>query len=366
MKPTHYEQLGVGTDADESAIRAAYRRLVKLVHPDRSSAPDAQDRFIRVQEAYEVLTDPVRRASYDRLLELERAGPPARPSASSTPTSPTQAQDEKPPRPPTGSAFQQPSDLLRLTQLSQKGLLIEAEKLAKKLVQTQPREALPHSVLGDVARHRGRLREAVSHYSYAIQLDPRNPTYTRKHAEVHRILARQEPMGTLRRPQASPAAILTGVFATLACAIYVAKTQEPPLFPEFGPLSTLTLGCLMGLIVSGIALGAALAVANQVDPTALHSPLGEPRLSMAWSLGLIAGINFWLAGLAFGILAGMRRAAHPSMVKLLATVAVIPGVFALAAAWQPGTLSPGQVLLWGGNFAYFGAILGWQVVESFR
>jgi hypothetical protein len=63
--PTHYEVLGIPESASEDEVRQAYRRLVKAAHPDRAGDP-AQ--FRRITDAYDVLTDPARRAVYDRTL----------------------------------------------------------------------------------------------------------------------------------------------------------------------------------------------------------------------------------------------------------------------------------------------------------
>lgn len=57
-----YEILGVGHDADDEQIRSAYRRLVRTTHPD---AGGSNALFVLVQEAYETLSDPVKRVDYD-------------------------------------------------------------------------------------------------------------------------------------------------------------------------------------------------------------------------------------------------------------------------------------------------------------
>ncbi len=62
----YYEELGVARDASTSEIRKAYRALARKHHPDVSSDPDAAARFAAIAEAYEVLRDKKRRASYDR------------------------------------------------------------------------------------------------------------------------------------------------------------------------------------------------------------------------------------------------------------------------------------------------------------
>src|SRR4051794_37125869 len=62
-----YEVLGVGRDADESAIKKAFRRLARELHPDvNTDDPDAEEKFKEAAEAYEILSDPERRATYDR------------------------------------------------------------------------------------------------------------------------------------------------------------------------------------------------------------------------------------------------------------------------------------------------------------
>src|SRR5204863_9088947 len=62
----YYEVLGVPRDADEADIKRAFRRLARELHPDVSEAPDAQERFREVVEAYEVLSKRETRDLYDR------------------------------------------------------------------------------------------------------------------------------------------------------------------------------------------------------------------------------------------------------------------------------------------------------------
>jgi molecular chaperone DnaJ len=62
----YYELLGVPRDADETDIKKAFRSLARELHPDVSSAPDAEERFREVVEAYEVLSKSETRDLYDR------------------------------------------------------------------------------------------------------------------------------------------------------------------------------------------------------------------------------------------------------------------------------------------------------------
>ncbi len=62
---THYEVLELPENAPAADIRRAYRRLVLLTHPDRTPDPAAHARYLAINAAYEVLSDPGRRAGYD-------------------------------------------------------------------------------------------------------------------------------------------------------------------------------------------------------------------------------------------------------------------------------------------------------------
>src|ERR1700751_2348507 len=62
-----YEVLGVGRDADEQQIKKAFRQLARELHPDvNAHDPDAEEKFKEAAEAYEILSDAERRATYDR------------------------------------------------------------------------------------------------------------------------------------------------------------------------------------------------------------------------------------------------------------------------------------------------------------
>ncbi|KAJ4827674.1 hypothetical protein Tsubulata_044193 [Turnera subulata] len=71
-----YEVLGIHMGASRQEIKAAYRRLARTLHPDvNGEKENTTCEFIRVNEAYQTLSDPAKRADYDRRL-LVRQGRP--------------------------------------------------------------------------------------------------------------------------------------------------------------------------------------------------------------------------------------------------------------------------------------------------
>jgi curved DNA-binding protein CbpA len=97
-----YKLLQVDSEADPEVIQAAYRRLAQKFHPDLATAPDAAERMVAINGAWEVLGDPARRAAYD--LQREQARAVARPPAQAAPRQPAA------PRRPAAGAGMPPSE----------------------------------------------------------------------------------------------------------------------------------------------------------------------------------------------------------------------------------------------------------------
>ncbi len=66
-----YAILGTTRSASTDDIKSAYRKLARKLHPDVNKAPDAQQQFARVQQAYEILSDDTKRARYDRTGRID-------------------------------------------------------------------------------------------------------------------------------------------------------------------------------------------------------------------------------------------------------------------------------------------------------
>ncbi|MGZ4545000.1 MAG: molecular chaperone DnaJ [Blastococcus sp.] len=78
IEKDYYAALGVPKDADAAAIKKAYRKLARDLHPDKNPGnAESEARFKEVSEAYDVLSDPQRRGEYDEARRLFGAGPRA-------------------------------------------------------------------------------------------------------------------------------------------------------------------------------------------------------------------------------------------------------------------------------------------------
>lgn len=104
--PDLYELLGVARQASPADIAHAYRRKARVVHPDfRPQDIGAAAQFRALAEAYETLSDPVRRAAYDQGLRLRTAADPGTVPGSGAPPSPGGPAAPAPPLWPASSAM---------------------------------------------------------------------------------------------------------------------------------------------------------------------------------------------------------------------------------------------------------------------
>ena len=69
-----YDLLGVGRDADADTLKSAYRKMARQFHPDINKEPGAEEKFKEIGRAYEVLSDPQKKARYDQFGEAGLGG----------------------------------------------------------------------------------------------------------------------------------------------------------------------------------------------------------------------------------------------------------------------------------------------------
>ncbi len=378
MAKTHYDVLSVGRKATQAEIKAAYRKLVLAHHPDRSSDPRSKDLFLAGTAAYETLSDPEARKRYDILLDLEsrRAAEAARPKAQAAhqarPTAPRAPAPKA--SPPKTAAPGQPKDqkastaqeVARMTGAFARGRFDEAERLAKKIIEIDSRQPMPYAILGDIARSRRNLNEAVRMYAFAVQMDPRNPTYQRQYERLLTSSRIQvgEKKATLEPDDAKVLAPMGATVVVLVCAAYVALSHETALAPSVGLISSWTLGLVVMLFFAGVSVGCALSLGNLIDRFDSFGSAASGKTPPALALGSVAVVNFWAAAALYAILGLTQRVFNYSSTRMMGAVGASVGIIALASS--AGRMQPEQVMLWGGNVSYVGALCGWLVTDSIR
>ncbi len=90
----YYKILGVKLDADDKAIKTAYRKLARKYHPDVSDHHEAEDKFKEVNEAFEVLKDRGKRDEYDQLRQYGSSGEQFQPPPGWTSSQPFDDQND--------------------------------------------------------------------------------------------------------------------------------------------------------------------------------------------------------------------------------------------------------------------------------
>ncbi|MBS1716910.1 MAG: DnaJ domain-containing protein [Armatimonadetes bacterium] len=358
--PTYYQVLGLTRGCKQEEIRSAYRKLVLAHHPDHSSDPKSKEIFIAVTEAYDVLSDPTKRKAYDHALaaDEERKRPK---TATPRPSTPPQSA-KKPGAPRPGASV----DIARLTSLYSRGRHVDAENLAHKIIASDSRQPLPYAILGDLARTKGRFGEAAKFYAYAVQMDPRNELYQHRHEEMIRAADRAIRRKTEKNVERNSAAIMSGAAGIVGLTgIYLIVSKEPPLFSSIALISSFTIGLVVMALISGIALGAGLSLAGNIDRFVSVSTTSVGRISPSVALGTVAIFNFWLAVGLYFVVATILNAQNYSTGRLLAGVAITVGFLSLCSYLSP-SLNAVQTLIWSGNLIYIGALMGWMFIDSMK
>lgn len=76
ITPDYYAILQVSPTAEKEVIGAAYRKLAQKYHPDTNKSPEAEEKMKRINAAYEVLSDPDKRAAYDATRRIAQTSKP--------------------------------------------------------------------------------------------------------------------------------------------------------------------------------------------------------------------------------------------------------------------------------------------------
>ncbi|MCS7183259.1 MAG: DnaJ domain-containing protein [Thermoanaerobaculum sp.] len=151
-----YELLGVQRSASTEEIRAAFRRLARELHPDRFQGAEkarAEERFQRITQAFNILSNPDTRARYDRSLEL------------TTPSGPIDPKD-------LAKAL-----LAKAIMLVKQGNPAEAHEFFQQAEAHDPNNARVQHQFGLFLAQIGRLEQGLRKLEKACNLEPLNGTY---------------------------------------------------------------------------------------------------------------------------------------------------------------------------------------------
>lgn len=367
---THYETLGLTPNATPDEVKSAYRKLARQYHPDVNQAADANNRFLEVQKAYEVLSDDRRRVAYDQIIGIQRQAEDKREREQRQRTKEEQeaedlrrrAEERMKDAPSAPNIDQSETD--RLLGLMQGNKFAEAETLARAMLQRESRQPVPYAVLGDIARFRGETSKAIEYFGYAAQYEPRNTLYQRKYEELVTgvgATTRSHVSNHLPEPAMPPLLVAGGLCVVLAC--YVAIAPEPALGLRLVP--RWTLGMIVSSLVSGLSMGIGLSLSGLLDNFKTATGATVTRFSPATFVALISVASFWIGAGYYFVLGQTQGAFNRSVSCVIgASIAIVVALSLAGLAKGPDFAL--QNFLWAGNLVYLSCCLGWCLTDGFK
>ena len=428
--PDHYATLGVAPTALPDEIKRRYRSLARQYHPDINPSPDAAQKIKVINEAYHVLHDSDRRATYDaeRMLN-ERAAQntPPRPANGSTspnsnssrkPDQTTAAQAPKRPqfdfngfgRVTTGqSSTARPTVARPVKQTISKeevkrktdGLIAEAqlayvnrryreaEDLCQEILTLDRRNAIAHEVIADILMKRGQKAAAELHYSYSVQFNPQNKSVQ---AKLDRLMGnRAAPTGdagpTMARPTpTSPRdalanfphteALITSVSVLLIFGFFgilLLLWNHPGEAIFSGWLTAFSVQLIFALGINGVIGGILLAFYGGLRPATeelfTHENLrGDQRTptSIGAILVAFAFVWFFASALIYVGVAFARNRLSTSVLRVYGTSLVLSCLFSIVSQTSTHPDSTLQIIALSGNILFPTLVFGWLIGDFVR
>ncbi|MCC6445683.1 MAG: DnaJ domain-containing protein [Armatimonadetes bacterium] len=385
---SHYDVLGIKKETAPEEVKSRYREMARTYHPDvrKDHSPEANRFFSEIIEAYRVLSDPLRRSEYDRQLDAEAAA--SRPAEQSRPqdgprtegaTSPRAGSAGPSARRPTYRQARPAADINKLLSDAEmsfiRGRLKEAESLAHQALRLDRRNARAYGVMGDIHRALGQIDQAVSDYTYAVQLDPHNLDYQRKLdrlAQKNRYRASNSTSSERnltgeREPGLGLVINSVGWAVVFALVLLTARpSQNAPTF-SFGPAHGWTYQFLGMAIAASLIAGFLLASGRFVRPlddVLVFSSGGSGAMAVPAGLALIViSVVLFYAALVVFILISVAQQHFSRSLSTVFSIAFIL-VLGLTIAYSPGNEQ--EVLVWGGNIVFPSMIVGWFLGDFFR
>jgi len=361
---TYYEILGLPRDATLAQIKRRYKQLVRKYHPDVATDKATAHRlFIQVREAYEALSDPVRRRAYDATLNSQRTAPSATRQAG---PGPSRAQAPRPTATPLSKHIKDAQFAFIQKRFG------EAATQCKAALELDPRNAQAHAILGDVYRAQGKPNSATRHYGYALQFNPNDRESEKK--LVGMVGKRMTSATDVRPTAAGPATMMTlnmiwwGIAFFLILMIWVHPGKPIDWLAHYVPPVSRWSWSLVGLMAGSSAIVGMMLSVNGLlqhpDNELVFDASGGNWAVIPTGLILLIGSGFFFLGAAgFYILAGSIQSSLSRSV-LIVFVAVVAVVGLSSLAFVPEARR--QVLLFGGNVSFLSMLFGWYVGSMFK
>jgi hypothetical protein len=347
--PTPYEILGVAEDAGPDEIRRRYRELARQYHPDVSHDKRlAHEQFVRIAEAYRILSDPDTRAELDERLERSRRR--------RVPVTPVLGPLER--------------ARLRLSE----GALDEALLLCSEALDRTPEDPEVHRLLAAVYRARGSAELAAKAAARAARLAgeaaPSPPAEAPGPAapgpaagDRARLIADERPPPTLLRR--AVLALCWAALAVLAGGVWVVRSETRLL----GLPWPLTATALAGPLLLGAALGGGGILGSFDDELTAGGVSAPHGVRLPVGIVLVICGALWaplalLAAIAIGLLSDrfLRGATTLLAASLLWSGNALGACVVQGAEWW-------RVVVPGLGLANWGVVLalgGWGFTAMFR
>ncbi len=365
--------------ASQDEIRAAYHGLARQFHPDRNPSAEAQERFLSIKESYETLSNGDRKEIYDRYrgyaakAKAKEAPSEQKVKASSSDRVQTASyfkdrvawEDRGRVEPNRDEFLRARRKIEEMQKMAARGRWGDAAGLASEIIRAGVNEPLAYAVLADVARLNGDYVEAAKQYGFAVQFDPDNTVYQDMHVAMMETGKRKKATVTHHPSEKSYSAFILGMVGIVAGICYTAVAQELPIAPSFAPISTWTLGQIVTMLVSGVAMGASLSASDLLDHFDLGGGVAGYRVHPGFMVAFVSLINFWLAFGIYVLVGVTQKSFHVSVTRLIGFVAI--GVLGFGFARMGiGWDAVWQTIIWAGSILYLAGLVGWFVADGLR
>ncbi|MCX8053165.1 MAG: DnaJ domain-containing protein [Armatimonadetes bacterium] len=359
---TYYEILGLPRDATPAQIRRRYKQLVRRYHPDVAADKETAHRlFLQIKEAYESLSDPVRRKAYDATLAMGQSRSTRGSSQTFATSGSTRQRDvsvEKHIRDARWAFIQRRFN--------------EAVNHCREALDIDPRASDAYAILGDISRVRGRTNMAIKYYSYALQYNPADQDSERKLNKLigKRVMTTPRKATKIRSAQATAIAInfiWWGIAAFLLLLIWVNPGKPIPwlryYIPQIEHWSWNLVGSLaMASAVVGMLLSINGLVRHPDEELVFETSAGWAVVPTGIILLVGSGFFFWGAALFYLAAGFAQNSLSRSVLIVFAAVTIIVAIASVLYVPEASR----EVLLFGGNVSFLSMLFGWYVGSLFK